>query len=57
MTELEEYQLYNRCRKCGQILNDYEIEDNNGLCDFCYNDVNTWKEFPVGCNLNREIKE
>lgn len=56
MTEIEEYQVYARCRQCGQILIDWEINNNGGYCNFCYDDVNTWIEFPVGCNLNREIK-
>ena len=55
MTRMEEYQLYERCKKCGQILTDLEIDDNDGFCDFCFNDVNTWIEFPVGCNMNREL--
>ena len=53
MTEIDEYEMYIRCRKCGQVLSDEEIDDNDGFCDFCYNDVNTWKEFPVGCSLTR----
>jgi len=55
MTELEEYSMYKRCRVCGQVLTDFEIDNNTSLCDFCCDDVNAWKEFPVGCNLNSEI--
>jgi len=55
MTEIEDYELYIRCKVCGQILTDWEIDNNNELCNFCYDDVNCWREFPVGCNLNMQI--
>lgn len=48
MTDLEEYSLYIRCKRCGQILTDLEIEDNNVLCNFCFDDINTWREIPFG---------
>lgn len=48
MTEWEEYSLYKRCKICGQILTDFEIDDNRGLCDFCFNDMATWIEYPFG---------
>lgn len=40
--------IYKRCRCCGQVLNQFEIEDNGELCDYCFNDMDTWKQFPFG---------
>ena len=55
MTRIEEYQLYQRCEQCGQILTQWEIDYNNGCCNYCHDNENAWIEFPVGCRLNTEI--
>jgi len=48
MTEIEEYSMYNRCRSCGQIISDMELEDNEGLCNYCMTQELIWKEYPFG---------
>jgi hypothetical protein len=41
----ENEELYNRCKLCGQILTDIEIEDNEELCDFCYTQGRGYAEY------------
>ena len=36
MSKYDERDLYDRCKSCGQILTDLEIDDNDGYCDFCF---------------------
>jgi len=52
----EDYTLYQRCKYCGQILTDDEIWDNGGLCDYCFNEVNTWRETPFGGYNEEQIQ-
>ena len=40
-----EYQLYHRCKNCGQVLTDLEIDDNDGYCDFCYTQNNGFVDY------------
>jgi len=54
-TKTEEYFLYQRCKNCGQILTEDEIWDNGGLCDYCFNEVNTWRETPFGGYNEKQI--
>ena len=51
MTETDEYMIYRRCKVCGQILTDFEIEDNDGLCDYCKNENMAWIICPFGENI------
>lgn len=44
------YNLYLYCRFCGAMISEEEHDDNNGLCDDCWMDKQTWEEVPFGCD-------
>ena len=46
--KIEDYQLYKRCKICGEIIGEEILDDNDGLCDYCFIENNTWREMPFG---------
>ncbi len=46
--ELKDYMIYKRCKVCGKITDEDIFDDNNGICDDCFTDENTWNEQPIG---------
>ena len=56
MEKFENYSMYQRCLKCGQVLTDLEIEDNECYCDTCYEEINSWYEYPVGILYEKRAK-
>ena len=43
-------QVYYYCKDCGCMITEEEHDDNDGLCDECYTENQTWNEVPFGCD-------